>query len=302
LDRGLESGLRGGTEGDLVELAAMLEGGLPAGHSLVLAESVVAEDHPLVEALRRNGAYLELSKVEAGRGGSWQGLAPLVRELEEQTGVSIAGDALEELGRRTLQRQRGRGQLAAADSTARFAGEYRKLAGMMDGDRIERRLVEEVVEDRGEEDVWEVLNTIGNGDGAGALERFQRMLAGAEDPTAVRLSFFALLADFSRHLLLVAGRLRAGDAPPGERHYGRFKSRIAPALQEELPGGLENPLAKLHPYRLHRSYLAASRLGDRDLSTLPWELLQTELRLKGESGNPDAALAALIALLSGSSD
>jgi hypothetical protein len=60
------------------------------------------------------------------------------------------------------------------------------------------------------------------------------------------------------------------------------------------------PLADLHPYRLHRAYLAASRIGAPILQGLPARVLETELRLKGESGDPDAALTELIAFLAGS--
>ena len=83
----------------------------------------------------------------------------------------------------------------------------------------------------------------------------------------------------------------------GERNYRRFQDRLADALRAPLPGGLDNPLGNLHPYRLHRVYLAASRLRAAPLDTLPWRVLETETRLKGESGEPEAALYELVASL-----
>ena len=80
---------------------------------------------------------------------------------------------------------------------------------------------------------------------------------------------------------------------PGMRNYGRFKSQLAPRLQAQSGPG-SNPIAGLHPYRLHRAYLAASRMGSSRLEQLSWRVLQTELRLKGDSGAPNAALAELV--------
>ena len=83
--------------------------------------------------LEERGAVLALGRVESDR-GSWQGLELLTVELERQTGVGIAPDALTELARRTLRQEndsRGRSTGGVdADSTARFAGEYRKLANL----------------------------------------------------------------------------------------------------------------------------------------------------------------------------
>ena len=58
--------------------------------------------------------------------------------------------------------------------------------------------------------------------------------------------------------------------------------------------GVKSPVAKLHPYRLFRVYQTASRIPPPELTDLPSRILQTELRLKGESSEPDAALTALV--------
>ena len=125
-----EAGLAGWAEGDLAELAAVVDGGLPPGHSLVLAERSVAADNPVVAGLTRRGLVVEVGTIEADRGGGWQGLDLLAAELARQTGVAIAPDALTELARRTL-RQEGdwrQGKGADGDSSKRFAAEYQKLA------------------------------------------------------------------------------------------------------------------------------------------------------------------------------
>ncbi|HEX9943379.1 MAG TPA: hypothetical protein VGG03_15275 [Thermoanaerobaculia bacterium] len=292
--------LEGTAEGDLSELAEVIRGGLPPGHFLVLAESAVAADHPLLGLLAERGAVLAVGRVESDR-GSWQGLELLASELERQTGVGIAPDAATELARRTLRQEsdnRGRGTGGVdADSTARFAGEYRKLANLAEG-RIDRKLVEQAVEDRGEEDVWQLLDAIAAGRGGEALDRLHRLLTAAEDPLAARLTFFSLLASFCRQLVAVRGMMRVARVPAGEASYARFKSSHAPALQAEIPTGGKNPLAGLHPFRLHRAYLAACRLPEPLLARLPAELLDTELQLKGESGEADVALARLVARLS----
>jgi hypothetical protein len=308
LEAARREGLQGTGEGDLMELSEVVRTGLPPGHALVLAESAVAADHPIVRLLEERGAVLGVGRVESDR-GSWQGLELLTGELERQTGVAIASDALSELARRTLRQESDKGGRATggvdADSTARFAGEYRKLANLIGGGgeggaggRIDRKLVEQTVEDRGEEDVWQLLDAIAAGRGGEALDRLRRLLASAEDPMVARLSFFSLLASFCRQLVAVRGMMRVARVPAGEGNYARFKGQHAPALQSEIPTGGKNPLAGLHPFRLHRAYLAACRLPEPLLARLPSDLLETELQLKGESGEADVALARLVAHLS----
>jgi hypothetical protein len=292
--------IQGLGEGELSDLSEVVREGLPPGHTLVLAESAVAADHPLVRLLAERGAVLELGHVESEK-GSWQGLDLLAEELQRQTGVGIAPDALSELARRTLRQEsdgKGRGTGGVdSDSTSRFAGEYRKLANLSEG-RIDRKLVEQTVEDRGEEDVWQLLDAIAEGRGGEALDRLRRMLASADDPLAARLSFFSLLASFCRQLTAVRGMMRVARVPAGESNYYKFKNGHAPALQAEIPTGGKNPLAGLHPFRLHRAYLAASRLPDALVAKLPADVLETELQLKGETAEADVALARFVARLS----
>jgi hypothetical protein len=312
LEAARREGVEGRAEGDLSDLAAAISGGLPAGHFLVFAEREVAADHPLARLLGERGAVAAVGEVEADRGG-WQGVDLLAAELERQTGIGISSEALAELTRRTLRKPGDRpaggrsGEAASAsvtsDSTARLAGEYRKLANLARAaghGRIERRTVEEAVEDRGEEDVWKLLDAIGAGHGGEAMDRLQRLLTAADDPLAARLSFFALLATFCRRLTAIRGMMRAARVPAGETNYNRFAARLAPSLQGDLPGlpGGKNPLAGVNPWALFRAYLAASRLPEPIAARLPWEVLETELQLKGESGQADAALARLVVHLS----
>lgn len=303
-----DEGLTGWAEDGIAVLSSAVREGLPPGHALVLAERSVARDHPVVTALVERGAVLEMGEVASEKGGGWRGLDALSQVLGEETGVGITRDALEELARRTL-RQEDRQAPAAADSTARLAAEYRKLAhlaraegargegGRGRGPRIDRRMVEEAVEDRGQEDVWQLLDAVGGGRPGEALDRLRRLLAAADDPVSARLSFFGLVASFCRQLTAIRGMMLLAGVRSGESHYGRFKDRVAPKLQGPLPDGRSNPLAGLHPYRLHRAYLAAGRIPEEDAALLPWRVLQTEIQLKGGSSDPDGALAGLLAHL-----
>lgn len=301
LEMARREGIQGAGEGDLATLGDVIRGGLPDGHLLVLAERSVAADHPVVRLLTERKAVLAVGSIQAAeRGSGWEGLDLLATELERQTGVSIAGDALAELARRTLRQEgdrRGKGGIDA-DSTARFAGEYRKLAFLTNTGKIERKLVQQSVEDRGEEDVWQLLDAVSAGRAAEALDRLRRLLTGAEDPLNARLAFFGLFAQFCRQLTAIRGMMRVARIPPGEGNYARFRDRLAPALQGEIPGGGKNPLAGLHPFRLHKAYLAASRVPEEIAVRLPSDLLETELQLKGESSEADAAIADLVARVS----
>jgi hypothetical protein len=308
LEAARREGISGAGQSDLSALADAIRGGLPDGHALVLAERSAAADHPVVRLLAERKAVVAVGSVEAAeRGGGWQGLDLLATEMQRQTGVAITGDAMAELARRTL-RQEGDGRKKGidADSTSRLAGEYRKLANLAAGgagagrkdDRIDKKLVEQSVEDRGEEDVWQLLDAIAAGRGGEALDRLRRLLLSADDAMAARLSFFSLFASFCRQLTAIRGLMRAARVPAGEGNYARFKDRHAPMLQGEVPGGGKNPIAGLHPFRLHRAYLAASRLPEPFLARLPAELLDTEMQLKGEASQADTALADLVARVS----
>jgi len=290
--------LQGRAETDSGELLDIVERGLPEGHSLVLAESAVSSAHPLVMALREQGSFAAVGAVRAAKGGGWQGLELLADELRGETGVGIATRALDELAKRTIQSSRTRGSGTAtavsADSTARFAAEYRKLATLVGSGGIELDLVESTVEDRGEEDAWKTLDAIGAGRSNEALHRVQRLLSSSEDTLAERLSFFSLLAGFCRQLTALSEII---DQPGVERRqttYNNFKSQIAPRLQAELPGGGKNPLSGVHPFRLYRAYGVACRIPASVMANLPSRVLETELRLKGDSDQPDAALTSLI--------
>ncbi len=289
--------LRGWAEGDLEELSELTRGGFPPGHTLILAESAWAGEHPLVPLLEERGALVEVGTVTtAETGGGWQGVEGVLAALEEETGAPIAPAAAAELVRRTLQSEGWKGP-ALAESTARLAAEYRKLATISRGGRIELALVEEVVADRGGEDAFGLLDAIGRGEAGQALSRVERTLAAAEDPVAARLILFAQLADFARQLTAVSGMARAAGVPRGERSYKDFKARLAPRLQEDRPYGAPSPLHGLHAFRLHRAYLAAFRLPAERLSRLPWRVLEAELLLKGGSRRADVVLSELVAEL-----
>lgn len=296
LAKALAAGLRGWAEGDLAELERAVENGLPERHSLVLAESAVAAEHPLVIRLRERGAFVAAGSLILDRGGEPQGLEEIARELERETGAAIRGDALAELGRRTLRKGEAPGAIDA-ESSSRFAAEYRKLAALTAGASIPLERVLEVVEDRGDEDVWKLLDDLGSGNAAGAASRLRRLLLHADDAVAARLSAWSLIADLCRQVSVVRSFLDARAVPAGERNYRRFQERLVEDLRAPLPGGADNPLANLHPYRLHRVYLAASRLRGAPLHRLPWRVLEVETRLKGESGDPDAALFELVSAL-----
>ncbi len=290
--------LQGRAETDAGELLEIVQRGLPDGHSLILAESAVASRHPIVEELKQRRAIALVGGVQAAKKGSWQGLDLLVAELEGETGIAIAPRALNELARRTLQTARSRSRDGAnavsADSSARLAAEYRKLANLAGSKTIEFDLVEATVEDRGEEDAWLTLDAIGAGRSDDALRRIHRLFASSEDPLGERLSFFSLLASFCRQLTALAEAIDRMGIERRQTSYNDFKTNVAPKLQTDLPGGIKSPLAGLHPFRLYRAYGVACRMPATEMARLPARVLETERRLKGDSDQPDAALTALV--------
>lgn len=293
-----EAELQGFAEGDLAELGAIVRDGLPDGHTLVLVEAQAAAKHPVRETLKKRKALVELGSVAAGKRGGWEGLEPLAEELAQETGVRIARDALTELAKRTLKATGDwKSKSVDAQSTSRFAAEYRKLAGLIGKGTINRQLVTEQIEDRGEQDVWKILDAVGAGKGAEAIAGFHRLLSSSDDVYAARLSFFALLARFCRQLTAIAGVSKLVGVPRGERNYMRFKDRLAPKLQGEISGIGKSPLAGIHAFQLHRAYLTASSMAGDEIAQLPDWVLRTELRVKGDSKDADAAIVELITRL-----
>lgn len=294
----LDAGLKGFAEGDLAELGDVVAKGLPEGHALVLVESAVAKDHPILASLERAGATLTLGKVSVGRRGDWEGLEPLIAELGRECEVRIAPDAVAELARRTLRQTGSFGaRQVDAESTSRFAAEFRKLASLARDGRITRQLVAQSVEDRGEQDVWKILDAVGGGRGAEALTLLRRYLSAADDVMAARLSFFAVLVRFCRQLVAVAGLVKIREVPWGERNYNRFKDRWVPLLQEDLREGASSPLAGAHPFQVFRAYQTASTLPVDAIAHFPAWVLDTELRIKGDSSEADTALFQLVSRL-----
>lgn len=296
----LEAGLVGVGESEASLVADLLRGGLPERHLLILVESAVAESHPIYSALARRDAVIDAGHLAAKKRGGFAGLERLVAGLEAETGSKLGAEATAELARRTLrtdESRRGAEATIDADSAARFGAEYRKLATLAGGARIERQLVEEQVEDRGREEVWAILDAIGEGKGDVALSALTRRMRGADDPVAERLRLFALLAGFARQLVALVGALEATGARRGATSFPLFKGEIAKHLQGPIEGIEVNPLAGGSEYRLHKVYLVASRLASAQLAPLLARTLLTERQLKGDSDDPDAALLAFVLTL-----
>lgn len=273
-----------------------LESGFPERHHLILVESLVAPDHPLVERLRERNALVAVGDISAERGGGWAGVDRLAQTLAEETGVDAESDAIRELAERTLKRKpRDRSGVVDDSSAERFAAEYRKLATLAEG-RIGLADVERNVTDRGDQDVFQILDAVGEGDVGAALHRFARYQDAASDPIAARLSFFSQLATFCRHLVWIDARLSETGLERGVSHYPQFKQRLASKLG--AAGGV-GELSGLHPFRLHKAYLAASRLRPGLAASLPASLLTAEQRVKGDSRSPDLAVEALLAEVCG---
>jgi hypothetical protein len=299
----LAAGLRGTGEEETSLIADLLRDGLPPRHLLVLVESAVAAGHPLLDALERRGAVLEAGRLAAEKGGRVSGLDALIDQLGTETGSLLRMDAAAELARRTLRledsrRPGGEGGIDA-DSAARFAAEYRKLATLAGAGGIDRALVRENVEDRGEEEVWPILDALADGNAEGALAKIRRRITSAEDPLVERLSLFGLLSGFAKQVAAVGGALQASAPRRGNSSSPVFSERVVVELQKLLAEAGLVAMARLQPFRLRRAFRLASRLPADRLARLPALTLEVERRLKGDSADPDSALVAFVLALSG---
>jgi hypothetical protein len=105
---------------------------------------------------------------------------------------------------------------------------------------------------------------------------------------------FSLVATFARRVMLVASLAGRAGVRAGVRSYKLFEVEVAPKLTGAVEGLAENPLKGIKAFPLFRVYQAAARWPAAEVAAIPAWLLETELRLKGESGDPDAALADLV--------
>lgn len=292
--------LSGWSEGNLAELDRAAEGGLPEGHALVLAERSVDRDHPIVRRLFEREAALAFDTLGLDRKGNPTGLDPIVAELARETGVSIDRTAAAELARRTLRKEGWGASEADAASAARFAAEYRKIAaGMPEGERrIDQAAVEESVVDRGEQDVWDVFNAMEGQKPGVAVAALRRYFDSAADRQGERFRFLSLLAGRCQQLAAVHG-LAMTHGLTEARNYNGFKAQVLPKLMAEWPGTTKKP----NPWPLFNLYKAAMARRSPEavaaMGELPWKVLETEIRLRGGSGEADAALEALVLAVAG---
>lgn len=292
--------LTGWSASNLAELDRAAEGGLPEGHALVFAERSVDRKHPLVRRLLDRNAVFEVGQLGLDRSGKATGLDPVVAELERETGVRIDRAAAQELARRTLRKDGWGAAEADEASAARFAAEYRKIAaGIPEGDRrIDRGKVEESVVDRGEQDVWEVFNAMEGQRPGAALAALRRYFDSAADRQGERFRFLSLLAGRCQQLAATHGIAMAHGLPE-TRNFNGFKARVMPKLMAEWPGAVKKP----GPWPLFNMYKAAMARRSPEavsaMSELPWKVLETEIRLRGGSGEAGAALEALVLAVAG---
>ena len=292
--------LSGWSDGNLAELDRAAEGGLPEGHALVLAERSVDRDHPIVRRLFERKAAFAFDTLGLDRQGNPTGLDPVVAELERETGVRIDRAAAQELARRTLRKEGWGAGEADEASAARFAAEYRKIAaGLPEGDRrIDHAAVEESVVDRGEQDVWDVFNAMEGQKPGAAVAALRRYFDSAADRRGERFRFLSLLAGRCQQLAAVHGLAMAHGLPEA-RNYNGFKAQVLPKLMAEWPGATKKPSA----WPLFNLYKAAMARRSPEavaaMGELPWKVLEAEIRLRGGSGEDDAALEALVLAVAG---
>ncbi len=293
--------LRGWSDSDIAELGRAADGGLPEGHAIVFAERTADSAHPLVRRLVERKAAFEVEGLEFDRRGGIGGLDAVLAELARETGVGIDRAAAQELARRTLRKTGNWGESAVeAESAARFAAEYRKIAAGMPSrsGRIDRAAVEESVVDRGEEDVWKLVDAIEGQRPGDALALLRRYLDSAADRNGARFSFLSLFARRCEQLAVVHG-IAMTHRLPEQGHFNGFKVRVLPKLMAEWPETAKKPA----PWALFRVYQAAmvrrSPAQVAAIAELPWKILEAEVRLRGGSADGDTALEAVVAAVAG---
>ncbi|HXX32755.1 MAG TPA: DNA polymerase III subunit delta [Myxococcaceae bacterium] len=258
-------------ESDASQLLALLEGGMPPGHALVVAASDVDARHPLLRLAQSQGAVLERK------------LATRLRDLDL---TSVAREFLQPHHKRLgpgaeeVLRERIGGNVRLLQS------ELEKLALHAPGAVIQRTDVELLVAHTRDEEFLELSDALQKRDLATALKYVEDALGGGAPP----LLLLGAIASVVRGLAEAHERLSflGRGVPP--RSFEDFKGRLFPAIEREAR---EARGRVPHPYAAFVATLAAARYGRERLRAALLACAEADLALKS-SGSGKLVLERLL--------
>jgi DNA polymerase-3 subunit delta len=244
---------------DAGALDALLAGGLPAGHVLVVAAGKVDGRLPLVKRLAGAGRRVTLG-VE--RTGTWNDerlvLRPVIEALLAGTGKRVDAAAEERLA------------ALVGDDTRALASELAKLAAYV-GDRktISADDVEELVTRVASDPFFALGNAVEARDLAGALAVLDRSLADGASPHMI----VGGLAATVRRLVVELERARAAAGDQPIRTLEEWKSKVLPAISKDELGDRK-------PFGLWMKYQAARRFARGELLDALASLAEADVGMK----------------------
>ncbi len=259
----------------LDELTALVRGGLPPGHLLVLTAPEVDGRSAFCKAFKTAGRVIEHRRAEKERDVT-AAAVDLAREALERAGLRGAPSVLNELAGRVGADARTMAQ--EAEKLAAWAG-ARKTVTVEDV----RRLVPATRETAG----WALADAVGGANLAEALRVLRQLLRQDESEIALisgldsRFRDLLLIRDCrDRGWVRLSGRAAVwSDAPEADAALG--------ALGERDP-------RKMHPYRAYILFEQAGRFPLERLQAIRTEILEARERMVSGFSRADLLLEFLI--------
>jgi DNA polymerase-3 subunit delta len=245
-------------ESDAAALVALLERGLVAGHTLVVAATDVETRHPLLRFAREHGAVVERKITTRLRDLD---LSQVSREFLQPFKKRLGPGAEE------LLRERVGGNMRLLQS------ELEKLALHAPGAVIERSDVDLLVAHTRDEEYLELADALQKRDLPGALAYVAEALAGGAAP----LLLLGAIASVVRGLVEAQERLAHLGAGKPPRSFDDFKSRFFPAIEREAKAARARVP---HPYAAFIGMQAAARYGRTQLRASLLACAEADIALK----------------------
>jgi len=255
--------------GDSSLLEEALEDRFPFEHCLILATDTVDKRRTLYRLIEEKGVVADFSVLSGGGRKARSQQESVLRNLAEET-LSAAGKKIEPQALSLLLERTGFNLWA-------LKTQVEKLVDFVgDETLVTREHVEKMSEQFREEALYELNNAVAERDCEAALLSLKRLLEQNYHP----LQLLASLVTEIRRLLLAREFIRdhLADGLNPRISYGGFQKTILPVVKEKT--AKESPLARLHPFALHKTMVRSTNYQAEDLIESLHLLFKTDLTLK----------------------
>jgi len=264
-------------------LEEALEERFPFEHCLILATDTVDKRRTLYRLMEEKGIVVDFSVLSGGGRKARSQQESVSKNLAEEI-LSTVGKEIEHQALSLLVERTGFNLWA-------LKSQLEKLISFV-GDEILVTLehVEKMSEQFREEALYELNNAVAEQDCESAMLSLNRLLEQNYHP----LQLLASLATEIRRLLMAREFIHDHLANRLNPHisYGSFQKTVLPLVKEKTEK--ESPLARLHPFALHKTMVRSTNYQTEELIKSLHLLFEADLTLKSTGIAERAVLEGLI--------